>query len=203
MPPGGPGGEHLVEPLGEMDLGHRQTLALLARGDRQRAQPVLIEALGLGARGPYRQKRAGAELGRLFDEPIEPGPLDRREQEPEVGLRLGCAQLPLNREANPIFAGLADPAQKFALGRVERRHPGVGAKPQNVAQPVRLRRIEFDLTAGSKPIRNVETGCQAIGQIGLLQMKRIMPPSAPECFKKPPPPTLPRKRGGSCRRLPY
>ena len=76
--------------------------------------------------------------------------------------------MPLNRKAHTPSADSADPAQKFALGLVERRDLSLGAKPQHVAQPVRLSSIELDRGAGREPFRDIEAGCRAFGQVGLL-----------------------------------
>src|SRR5437870_343311 len=83
--------------------------------------------LGPGARGCDRQQRGGPELGRLFDQPFEPLLADRRKEQPEIGLGPSLAQLPLGYEACR-----GNPAQPFALLRIERGDRGAWGKPQHI-----------------------------------------------------------------------
>ena len=84
--------------LGRANLGHRQPLALLRRLDGMGGEALAVEPLRLGALGHHRDRARGPELGRLLDQPVEPRALDRREQQPQIGFRLGRAQPRLHCE---------------------------------------------------------------------------------------------------------
>src|SRR3546814_7477377 len=81
---GGPALQKLrqLDRLGE--FGERGAPALFARFDDLRLDPLALDALDDRALGDHGLQAGDAEFGRLFNDPVEPRLLDRREAEPEV-----------------------------------------------------------------------------------------------------------------------
>jgi hypothetical protein len=132
------------------------------------AAAIAIDPFRLGARGQHRQECGGAELGRLLDQPIEPDPPDRREQQPQIRLGFGGAQLVLGQQDGAAAALLGQMAQPLAGAFVECRHRRAGSEPQHVAQTMRLPRIERNRGAGGQSPGDIEARRTALGQGVLL-----------------------------------
>ena len=80
-----PGVEQRLERHRAGDVEDVGLAALLGGLDGVGAQPLGLDALGVGVAGEDRQHAGGAELGRLLDDEVGARLLDRGEDQPEVG----------------------------------------------------------------------------------------------------------------------
>ena len=121
-------------------------------------QPREVEPARHGAPGEDRLQLGNAELGRLLDQVVDAQALDRREEQPEVGL--GPLRAPLDPAAQKggSLAEIVDRRGPLAVAAVEERHRGAGGEPQHVAQVVGLRDVERDGRAGGEVGGDVEAG---------------------------------------------
>src|SRR5204862_6196866 len=106
-------------------LGQRRkrgALALLGRLDRMGAQALQVQPLDDRPAAPHRPKARDAELGRLLHQPVDPPPLDRREEEPEIGNRLALAKPLADHQRRPLLPRLSDLREPFAAAIVEQLH---------------------------------------------------------------------------------
>jgi hypothetical protein len=99
----------------------------------------------------HRLQQGAAELGRLLDQDVDGRAFDRREHQPDVGLRLRRAPQALDREAAPVAAQGIDARQPLAVACVERGQRRAGLEPEDVAQGVGLAGFEIDPDAGRQP----------------------------------------------------
>eukprot|EP01034_Spumella_vulgaris_P004393 gene4393-5599_t len=90
---GGPVGQQLRQFYGLAQRGQRGAPALLARLDDLGLQPLALDAFDDRAFGDHRLQPRDAQLGRLFDDPVEPCLLDRRKAQPQVGHLFDHARL--------------------------------------------------------------------------------------------------------------
>jgi hypothetical protein len=67
----------------------------------------------------------------------------------------------------PAAAEFADPAQPLAVFGVKGGNRGAAAEPQDMLEPVRLRRVERDGGIRRQPLGEVEAGCRALRQLRL------------------------------------
>jgi hypothetical protein len=156
---GGPGLQQLRQLYGLGELGKRCAPALLARFDHLRREPLLLDPLDDRSLGDHRLQPCDAEFGRLFDDPVEPRLLDRREAEPEIGHRFAGVRLLLDADRQRPLDGLGDGAQPFATDIVEQQQRVADLHPHHPQQIMSGGAVDHRCGVGAERLVDVKTGC--------------------------------------------
>ena len=101
-------------------------------------QPVLADAVGIGAAGLYRQHPCHPQLHRLLHNEICPRLLDRREQQPQIGRQAqGRGQSLAAQHPGPL-ARLFDHGPPLAIATVKDQNRRTRTQPHDVEEVIRL-----------------------------------------------------------------
>jgi hypothetical protein len=134
----GPRGDDIFETVRLAKIGHGQTAALFGSLDHDGAQPRRVEPLRIGPLGPDRDQRRDAQFGRLLRDQIERSALDRREDQPQVGVGHLRPQAFAHGQRRAALAHLVEFGQPFAILAIEQGKRLAPGRTQNVQDAVRL-----------------------------------------------------------------
>ena len=161
--PAGHARERLVERLRRQNLRRPDHAALLAGLDGVGLEPLEIEPRDLGAPGDDGPQASRAHLDRLLRHVVEPGVLQRREQEIDVGRRFLIPGSRGDGERRALARGRGERGGEFAVAPVEDQHARASGQPQDVDEVIRLLGRERNRGALGERRRNVEAGAVEIG----------------------------------------
>ena len=146
-PVGWPVGEQAGKRHLRADLGERMR-SLCSGRQRRSPQPLAIDAFRLRPRGHHRDQRGRPKLGRFFDEPVEAGALDRRENEPDIRAEFRRAPLLDRLKRTETSPQRVDAAQKLAVALIKGRDRRAGREAHTLRS-----RCTFSSVSGTKARR--------------------------------------------------
>ena len=157
----------VLNATGSATSGNVRIAALLRGLDHIGAHALEIDPRHLGVPGDHRLQPRGAHLHRLLHQVIEPGMLERREQEMQVARpRLLAHALADQRGQRPL-AGAGEPRLPFAVAAVEQQQGIAALEPQHVEQVIGLVAVERNLAAaGQRGIEVDAGGAEIVGWHG-------------------------------------
>lgn len=132
----------------EDDRGHAQPPALLGRLDRDQAEPLAALQANDAAPGRHDVDRGGAELDRLFHDPVQSVRADRCERQARSGLLARRTQQRRDLDLGRAAIEAPERAQPLAAFGVEEADRTARAQPQDVRELMGARPIEHDPRPG-------------------------------------------------------
>ena len=146
----------------KLDLGqqsrHGKPFRLLDRLDDPLLEAFGPDALDHPVAAAHRLETGDAELGRLFQQPVEPRFFERGEEKRRAGLGYGRAQLVLELDRPVVALEPGEPRPPFTVPGVENAQAMTGPGAQHRPEIVGRCRIECWNAAGGERLVEMEAG---------------------------------------------